>query len=89
MGAAREKLGRNAKPILLIVDEQSVKNADTAGSKSYDAGTKFSSIKRHIAVDAQRLPHAVAVMTADATYLKVALRAMLRSKGSLDAMQAG
>ena len=33
VGAGREKLGRNAKPTLLIVDAQSVKNTDTAGNK--------------------------------------------------------
>ena len=39
-----------------------MKNTDTAGLKGYDAGKKVSGIKRHIAVDAQGLPHAVAVM---------------------------
>ncbi|CAG9933828.1 protein of unknown function [Candidatus Nitrotoga arctica] len=38
-----------------------MKNTDTAGQKSYDAGKKISGIKRHIAVDTQGLPHAVAV----------------------------
>jgi hypothetical protein len=42
-----------------------VKNSDTAGSKGYDAGKKISGIKRHLAVDTQGLPHAVAVTTAD------------------------
>ena len=36
VGAAREKLGRNACSTFLIVDAQSVKNTDTAGSKGYD-----------------------------------------------------
>ena len=65
--AARQKLGRNEKPTLLIVDAQSVKNTDTAGYRGYDAGKKVSGIKRHIAVDTQGLPHAVAVTTADVT----------------------
>ncbi len=42
VGAAREKLGRNACSTFLIVDAQSVKNADTAGFKGYDAGKKVS-----------------------------------------------
>ena len=63
VGAAREKQGRNASSTLLIVDAQSVKNTDTAGLKGYDAGKKVSGIKRHIAVDTQGLPHAVAVTT--------------------------
>lgn len=47
------------------MDAQSVKNTDTALSKGYDAGKKVSGIKRHIAVDTQGLPHAIAVTTAD------------------------
>ena len=35
--------------------------------KGYDAGKKVSGIKRHIAVDTQGLPHAVAVTTAEVT----------------------
>ena len=46
------------------MDAQSVKNTDTAGQKGYDAGKKVSGIKRHIAVDTQGLPHAIAVTTA-------------------------
>jgi len=48
----------------LIVDAQSVKNADTASQKGYDAGKKISGIKRHIAVDTRGLPHAIAITTA-------------------------
>lgn len=47
------------------MDAQSVKNTDTARHKGYDAGKKVSGIKRHIAVDTQGLPHAIAVTTAD------------------------
>ena len=41
----------------LIIDAQSVKNTDSAEQKGYDAGKKVSGIKRHIAVDTQRMPH--------------------------------
>jgi hypothetical protein len=51
----------------LIVDAQSVKNTDTADRKGYDAAKKVSGIKRHIAVDTQGLPHAIAVTTAEVT----------------------
>ena len=67
----------------MIVDAQSVKNADTAGFKGYDAGKKVSGIKRHIAVDTQGLPHAVAVTTANVTDRKGALQAFKRCKSSL------
>ena len=51
----------------LIVDAQSVKNTDSAREKGYGAGKKVSGIKRHIAVDIQGLPHAIALATADVT----------------------
>lgn len=75
---ARRTLGRNALPSLLIVDAQSVKNTDSARHKGYDAGKKVSGIKRHIAVDSQGLPHAVAVTTAEVTDRKGTLQALER-----------
>ncbi|MDH0383120.1 IS5 family transposase [Comamonas aquatica] len=86
--AARERLGRNACSTLLIVDAQSVKNTDTAALKGYDAGKKVSGIKRHIAVDTQGLPHAVAVTTADVTDRKGALQALQRCKPNLSRVQS-
>ena len=53
-----------------------MKNTDTAGLKGYDAGKKVSGIKRHIAVDTQGLPHAVAVTTAEVTDRKEVLQAL-------------
>ena len=44
-----------------------MKNSDTAKEKGYDAGKKVSGIKRHIAVDTQGLPHAIAVTRANIT----------------------
>ncbi len=72
----------------MIIDAQSVKNADTAGCKGYDAGKKVSGIKRHIAVDTQGLPHAVAVTTAEVTDRKGALQALERCKNSLGRVQS-
>ena len=70
------------------MDAQSVKNADTAASKGYDAGKKVSGIKRHIAVDTQGLPHAIAVTTAEVTDRKGALQALNRCKSSLGKVQS-
>jgi transposase len=67
----------------LIVDAQSVKNADTAGQKGYDAGKKVSGIKRHIAVDTMGFPHAVAVTTANVTDRQGALQALQRCQSNL------
>lgn len=80
----RIKQGRNSSSTFLIVDAQSVKNTDTAGQKGYDAGKKVSGIKRHIAVDTQGLPHAVAVTTANVTDRKGALQALQRCKPGLN-----
>ncbi len=70
------------------MDAQSVKNTDTAALKGYDAGKKVSGIKRHIAVDTQGLPHAVAVTTGEATDRKGALQALRRCKLGLKRVQS-
>ena len=65
-----------------------MKNADTATLKGYDAGKKVSGIRRHIGVDTQGMPHAIAVTTAEVTDRKGALKAMQRCKGGLDKVQS-
>lgn len=72
----------------MIVDAQSVKNTDSASEKGYDAGKKVSGIKRHIAVDTQGLPHAIAVTTAEVTDRKGALLALERCAKNLHAVQS-
>ena len=52
---------------MLIVDSKSIRNADTAKEKGYDAG-KTSRIKLHIGVDTMGLPHAIYMTTANITY---------------------
>ena len=87
VGEARTRQGRKSSTSFLIVDAQSVKNTDSAGEKGYDAGKKVSGIKRHIAVDTQGLPHAIAVTTADVTDRKGALLALGRCAADLQAVQ--
>ena len=87
VGEARAKQGRKSSTSFLIVDAQSVKNTDSAREKGYDAGKKVSGIKRHIAVDTQGLPHAIAVTTADVTDRKGALLALGRCAADLQAVQ--
>ena len=70
------------------MDAQSVKNTDTAALKGYDAGKKVSGIKRHMAVDTQGFPHAVAVTTAEVTDRKGALQALGRCKRGLGRVQS-
>ncbi len=72
----------------MIIGAQSVKNTDTAALKGYDGGKKVSGIKRHIAVDSQGLPHAVAATTAEAMDRKGALQALERCKPSLSRVQS-
>ncbi|MDR0870412.1 MAG: transposase [Planctomycetaceae bacterium] len=43
----RVREGRNEEPSLAIIDSQSVKAANTAGERGYDAGKKINGIKRH------------------------------------------
>lgn len=68
----------------MIVDAQSVKNTASARHKGYDAGKKVSGIKRHIAVDTQGFPHAIAVTTAEVTDRAGALQAIERCAANLD-----
>ncbi len=86
VGAARINRGRNEKTTFVIVDAQSVKNTDTAEQKGYDAGKKVSGIKRHLAVDTQGLPHAIAVTTAEVTDRVGALVAFCEHRDSLSAV---
>ena len=52
-----------------------------------DAGKKVPGIKRHMAVDSQGLPHAIAAATANATDRQGALQALWRSAKSLSRVQ--
>ena len=67
LGAVRISNGRSEKTTFLISDAQSVKNTDTSEHKGYDASKEILGIKRHIAVDTQSLPNAIAVTTAGVT----------------------
>ena len=60
-----------------------MKSADTAGLKGDDVGRLASGIKRHIVVDTQGLPRAVAVTTAEVTDRQGELQAFERCKSSL------
>jgi len=60
-----------------------VKNTDTATLKGDDTGKKVPGIKRHIAVDSQGLPHAIAVTTAQVTDRKRVLQAWQRCQPAL------
>ncbi len=82
------KQGRKDKTSFCIVDAQSVKNTDTAGQKGYDAGKKVSGIKRHIAVDTEGLPHAIAVTTANVTDRAGALLALATHQANLSEVKA-
>ena len=55
------------KATMGIIDSKSIKNADTAEKKGYDAGKKVSGIKLHIAVDTIGLPHAIYISCANVT----------------------
>ena len=50
-----------------IIDAKSIKNADAAEQKGYDAGKKVSGIKLHLIVDTLGLPHAAYISCANVT----------------------
>ena len=83
MKQERERDGRAAKTTFGIVDAQSVKNADTAREKGYDAGKKVSGIKRHLTVDTNGFPHAIHVTTADVGDRQGALERFAYNRDSL------
>jgi transposase len=88
VGVARKRDNRNASTRFAIIDAQSVNNTDSANRKGYDAGKKISGIKRHIAVDTQGLPHALAVTTADVTDRSGALAAINRCGSNLNQVES-
>jgi len=79
--------GRKEKTTFCIIDAQSVKNTNTAEEKGFDAGKLVSGIKRHIVVDNQGLPHALAVTKADVTDRNGSLIAMCKAKEKLSEVE--
>jgi len=65
----REQAAREASPTAAIIDAQSVKSAEKAGSRidphGYDAGKKVKGKKRHVLVDTQGLMLSAIVTAAD------------------------
>jgi transposase len=83
VGEVSRSLGRKQTTRFLIVDAQSVKHTDTAEEKGFDGGKLSSGIKRHLGVDPNGLPHALAVTTVDVTDRKGAVQALGRHKDNL------
>ena len=70
-----------------IIDAKSIKNADTAEAKGYDAGKKVSGIKLHIVVDTLGLPHALYMTCANVTDRKGAEEMIGLNLDSLSAIK--
>ena len=68
---------KKAKTTFGIIDAKSIRNADTAEEKGYDAGKKVSGIKLHIVVDTLGLPHALYITRANVTDRKGAENGIL------------
>jgi putative transposase len=64
-GAVRAQAGKRAEPTAAILDSQTVRAADQAGERGYDAAKKTKGIKRHILVDTLGMLLAVCVTPAD------------------------
>lgn len=63
----RQRRGRNARAVTVVIDSQSVKAAETVGknSRGYDAAKKINGRKRGVVVDLGGLPLMVMVVPAD------------------------
>ena len=64
-GEVRVQAGKRVEPTAAILDSQTVRSADQAGERGYDAAKKTKGIKRHILVDTLGLLLAVCVTPAD------------------------
>jgi|ERR1051325_5711505 putative transposase len=63
--AVRKAAGKRSQPTAAILDSQTVRSADQAGERGYDAAKKTKGIKRHILVDTLGLLLWVCVTGAD------------------------
>ena len=73
----RQTEGRRVAPTAAIIDSQSVKVADQAGARGYDAGKKVSGRKRHVAVDCLGLILAI-MITPAAVQDRVAAKGLIQ-----------
>jgi putative transposase len=64
-GGVRAQADKRSQPTAAILDSQTVRSADQAGERGYDAAKKTKGIKRHILVDTLGLLLAVCVTRAD------------------------
>ena len=83
VGDHRERDKRERQTSFGIADAQSVKTTHLAERRGFDAGKKINGIKRHIVVDTNGLPHALAVTTADVTDRNGAILALSQAKDVL------
>ncbi len=63
--AVRTQAGKNEEPTAAILDSQSVKSAEEADERGYDAGKKVKGRKRHLLVDTLGLILVICISTAD------------------------
>jgi putative transposase len=63
--AVRTAAGKRSQPTAAVLDSQTVRSADQAGERGYDAAKKTKGIKRHILVDTLGLLLGVCVTRAD------------------------
>lgn len=63
--AVRADAGKRSEPTAAILDSQTVRSADQAGERGYDAAKKTKGIKRHVLVDTLGLLLAVGITPAD------------------------
>jgi putative transposase len=78
---ARLADGRTIQPSAAILDSQTVKAADNAGHRGYDAGKKTTGRKRHVLVDTLGLVMALVVTVASVQDRDGAKAVLLNARG--------
>src|SRR2546428_2643569 len=79
--AVRKAAGKRSQPTAAILDSQTVRSADQAGERGYDAAKKTKGIKRHILVDTLGLLLWVCVTPADVSEQSGARRVLRHALG--------
>jgi putative transposase len=79
--AVRKAAGKRSQPTAAVLDSQTVRSADQAGERGYDAAKKTKGIKRHILVDTLGLLLWVCVTRADVPEREGACRFLGKALG--------